>query len=77
MAAALIDRVVHDCHLVTMRGNSYRMRYHTELKHALQSTPELEPATSTRRRRGVDTCRGRQEAGSKTPSAHRQRSMAK
>jgi hypothetical protein len=31
MAAALIDRLVHHCHLVTIRGNSYRMRQHTEL----------------------------------------------
>jgi DNA replication protein DnaC len=28
MAAALIDRLVHHCHLVTIRGNSYRMRQH-------------------------------------------------
>jgi DNA replication protein DnaC len=25
MAAPLIDRLVHHCHLVTIRGNSYRM----------------------------------------------------
>jgi hypothetical protein len=31
MAAALIDRVVHHCHLVTIRGNSYRLRQHAEL----------------------------------------------
>jgi hypothetical protein len=31
MAAALIDRLVHHCHLVTIRGNSYRMRQHTDL----------------------------------------------
>jgi DNA replication protein DnaC len=35
MAAALIDRVVHHCHLVNIRGNSYRMREHTELHRAL------------------------------------------
>ena len=34
MAAALIDRLVHHCHIVTIRGNSYRMRQHTELWHA-------------------------------------------
>jgi len=34
MAAALIERLVHLCHLVTIRGNSYRMRQHTELWHA-------------------------------------------
>jgi DNA replication protein DnaC len=40
MAAALIDRVLHHCHLVNIRGNSYRMREHTELYRALQSDVE-------------------------------------
>jgi DNA replication protein DnaC len=31
MAAALIDRLLHHCHIVNIRGNSYRMRHHTEL----------------------------------------------
>jgi len=31
MAAALIDRVLHHCHIVNIRGNSYRVRHHTEL----------------------------------------------
>ena len=35
MAAALIDRLVHHCHIVSIRGNSYRMRHHTELHRAL------------------------------------------
>jgi IstB-like ATP binding protein len=26
LAASLIDRLVHHCHIVTIRGNSYRMR---------------------------------------------------
>jgi len=42
MAAALIDRVLHHCHLVNIRGNSYRMREHTELYRALQ--PEVDTA---------------------------------
>jgi DNA replication protein DnaC len=37
MAAALIDRVLHHCHLVNIRGNSYRMREHTALHPTLQS----------------------------------------
>ena len=37
MAAALIDRVLHHCHIVNIRGNSYRMRQHTELWKALHS----------------------------------------
>jgi DNA replication protein DnaC len=35
MAAALVDRLVHHCHIVNIRGNSYRMRHHTELRAAL------------------------------------------
>lgn len=35
MAAALIDRLVHHCHLVNIRGNSYRMRHHADLRSAL------------------------------------------
>jgi hypothetical protein len=49
MAAALIDRLVHHCHIVPIRGNSYRMRQHTDLRQALH-TPDPEP-TSNRRRR--------------------------
>jgi len=31
MAAALIDRLLHRCHIVNIRGNSYRMREHQDL----------------------------------------------
>jgi len=47
MAAALIDRVLHHCHLVNIRGNSYRMRQHTDLYRALQSDVE-NPAEAAR-----------------------------
>ncbi len=47
MAAALIDRVLHHCHLVNIRGNSYRMREHTELYRTLQ--PEIDAAEPVRR----------------------------
>jgi len=40
MAAALIDRVLHHCHLVNIRGNSYCMREHMELYRALHSDVE-------------------------------------
>ena len=30
MAAALIDRLLHHCHIVNIRGSSYRMRKHTD-----------------------------------------------
>jgi DNA replication protein DnaC len=41
--AALIDRLVHHCHLVTIRGNSYRMRQHTELWQTLHAPQDPEP----------------------------------
>ena len=31
MAAALIDRLLHHCHVVNIRGNSFRMRAHQDL----------------------------------------------
>jgi hypothetical protein len=49
MAAALIDRLVHHCHIVTIRGNRYRMRQHTALWQALHTT-DPEPAANRRRR---------------------------
>jgi DNA replication protein DnaC len=48
MAAALIDRLVHHCHIVNIRGNSYRMRHHTELHRALGS-PRHPPAGAPQR----------------------------
>lgn len=35
MAAALIDRLRHHWHIVSIRVNSYRMGHHTELYRAL------------------------------------------
>lgn len=52
--AALIDRLVHHCHIVTIRGNSYRMQQHTEVWHAVHTTQDPDPYSSRRRR-------GRQE----------------
>ncbi|MBI2796685.1 MAG: ATP-binding protein, partial [Gemmatimonadetes bacterium] len=48
MAAALIDRLVHHCHIVNIRGNSYRMRQHRELATRLAST--IQPPPTPRRR---------------------------
>ena len=36
-AAALIDRLLHHCHLVNIRGNSYRMREHQEMCPSMQA----------------------------------------
>lgn len=44
------EALVHHCHIVTIRGNSYRMRQHTDLWHALHTAQDPEPAPSRRRR---------------------------
>ncbi len=49
MAAALIDRLVHHCHIVNIRGNSYRLRAHREL--AAQLAEHTPRAPSPRERR--------------------------
>ena len=38
MAAALLDRLLHRCHIVNIRGNSYRMRRHMELSKSIHPT---------------------------------------
>jgi len=50
MAAALIDRLVHHCHIVNIRGNSYRMRHHAELRSAIHSRPSVPERASLKRR---------------------------
>jgi len=52
MAAALIDRLVHHCHIVNIRGNSYRMRHHTELRSALTPPESVNDNTAYKRRSG-------------------------
>jgi hypothetical protein len=46
MAAALIDRLLHHCHIVNIRGNSYRMRRHADLWHQLHPLPEGDSASA-------------------------------
>jgi DNA replication protein DnaC len=55
MAGALIDRLVHHCHIVNIRGNSYRMRQHAELYTALRDRREPSTPPLTRRRRTQET----------------------
>jgi hypothetical protein len=45
-AAALIDRLMHHCHVVNIRGNCYRMREHTDLWHAIQPKADEQPNPS-------------------------------
>ncbi len=50
MASALIDRLLHHCHIVNIRGNSYRMRHHRELWQTLNQ-PDQDASPPTRRRK--------------------------
>ena len=36
MAAALIDRLLHHCHIVNIRGHSFRMRAHQDIWRSMQ-----------------------------------------
>jgi hypothetical protein len=51
MAAALIDRVLHHCHIVNIRGNSYRIR--GVLPVVEIAAPLLPPAGRRRQLRGA------------------------
>ena len=51
MAAALIDRLVHHCHIVNIRGNSFRMRKHADLSKALLTPFGEDEKPSPRKRR--------------------------
>lgn len=51
MAAALIDRLMHHCHVVNIRGNSYRMREHADLGLALRPRPDSTASETALRRR--------------------------
>lgn len=50
MAAALIDRLLHHCHIVNIRGNSYRMRKHADLSKALLNPLEEDENPSPKKR---------------------------
>lgn len=54
MAAALIDRVLHHCHIVNIRGNSYRMREHTELWRALNQESSESSSQSRSRKKAKE-----------------------
>ena len=60
MAAALIDRVLHHCHLVNIRGNSYRMRKHADLLR------DPEPSDSALPRPQASASPSRPKGGEKT-----------
>ena len=47
MAAALIDRLLHHCHIVNIRGNSYRMRQHSDLWKQLHPVSDGDSASAS------------------------------
>jgi hypothetical protein len=50
MVAALIDRLLYHCHIINIRGNSYRMRQHTELWRTLNQVDSASASSPTRKR---------------------------
>lgn len=48
MAAALIDRLLHHCHIINIRGNSFRMRHHSDVWSQLQGEAATAPAPKRR-----------------------------
>lgn len=50
MAAALIDRLLHHCHIVNIRGNSYRMREHRDLWQTLNSSGQIDQTSTPKRK---------------------------
>lgn len=58
MAAALIDRLVHHCHIVNIRGNSYRLRQHAELARRLHQRPAASPTLNGNKKEGTATTSG-------------------
>ena len=65
MAAALIDRLVHHCHIVNIRGNSYRLRQHADVARRLHGSapaaplpaPQLDSPRGVKRRTQEATAR--------------------
>jgi DNA replication protein DnaC len=54
VASALIDRLVHHCHIVNIRGNSYRIKYYATLGAALRhESAERDRPTPARRASGA------------------------
>ena len=51
MAAALIDRLLHHCHIVNIRASSYRMRKHIDLSKILHSPPAQPSPLPPKRKR--------------------------
>jgi DNA replication protein DnaC len=58
MAAALIDRLVHHCHIVNIRGNSYRLRQHSELARRLHQRPAATTAPIRGKKEGTASTSG-------------------
>ncbi len=50
MASAVIDRLLHHCHIVNIRGDGYGMRHHRELWQTLNQ-PDQDASPPPRRRK--------------------------
>ena len=79
MAAALIDRLLHHCHIVNIRGSSYRMREH---QHWLRAASEQRRESQRDRRLRSFAARFGQDSGRsapcvqpKTPDGHQRENV--
>ena len=66
MAAPLIDRLLHHCHIVNIRGNSYRMREHQHCGCGQRRTNGVRESRRDRRPRSV-AARVGQDSGRAAP----------
>ena len=53
----LYDRILHHCHIINIRGNSYRMREHSELWQVLHPAGSDEPCPPANARKKSPECR--------------------
>jgi DNA replication protein DnaC len=63
VAAAILDRLLHHSHLVTIRGDSYRLR--DKRRSGLKTRSRLNPTTSTPETQTIKQCRTHEQPQSK------------
>ena len=80
MAAALIDRLLHHCHIVNIRGNSYRMRQHQHCcgpprNSTVRGPPDECQPRSFAPRFGLDSGRYAPCVQPETPAGHQRENI--
>jgi DNA replication protein DnaC len=73
-AAALIDRLLHHCHILNIRGNSLRMRQHSELWPGAAEAGGSRSAANLARMGAANSCPGRSRESYESRQARSSRS---